>query len=428
MERKHPKYSKFDRTLLTSYLAAIIYTAVGIWLQPQISLNNGKGYDGVYYSEIAEQIANGEVPSTKAPFVYRIGTPAIVALFATENTPKEFRSANFLASILSIALLIAFLRLHLNDERLVLLLALLYIMYWQAPLRLTFFYPVHTDPFAIVFLLASLITVTKIQRGQKTTENLLLLTLLSVFGVIFREITLAPALALALSTLFSEGHKLSRDAFKLERFRYYVPSIAGLIVLATIMLSVNKTDDSSLFGATLGWLYEKSVAKYLHAWFLAFGPVLLLAFFDFTSVKQFFIQNKALLYYFLLIAFVAWAGGSDTERLLYWSAPVVFVLAGKFLSERPELLTKPILAVIAITQLISMRAFLLIPDEPSDYQSVIPFLTPLTNEFPLFDLWSWHGNAKMNIISFLQYIILYGILFFWLKKNQAGANTKGQYS
>jgi len=81
------------------------------------------------------------------------------------------------------------------------------------------------------------------------------------------------------------------------------------------------------------------------------------------------------------------------------------------------------LAVLVITQLISMRAFLLIPDEPSNYQSVIPFLTPLTNEFPLFDLWSWHGNVKMNIISFVQYIFLYGILYFWLKKNQAESRS-----
>lgn len=418
MQEKHHKYDKFDRTLLTAYLVVIVYMAIGILLQPQISLNGGKGYDGVYYSEIAEQIADGQVPASKSPFVYRIGTPALVAFFAADISPKEFRSVNFLASVISIALLISFLRLYLNDEKHVLLFAILYIMYWQAPLRLTFFYPVHTDPFAIVFLLASLIAVTKIHRGQNIRKNLSLLTLLTVFGVIFREITIAPALALALSTLFSDGIRFARNSFTLERFRYYVPSIAGLIVFATVVFSVNKTDDSTFFGATLGWLYEKSVARYLHAWFLAFGPVLLLAFFDFSSVRQFFAQNKPLLYYFLLIAFVGWVGGSDTERLLYWSAPVIFVLAGKFLSERSELLTKPMLAFLAITQLISMRAFLLIPDEPSNYQSVIPFLTPLTNEFPLFDLWSWHGNVKMNIISFIQYIFLFGILFFWLKKNQ----------
>lgn len=288
MRQEHHKYGKLDRTLLTAYLVVILYMAIGIWLQPQISLNGGKGYDGVYYSEIAEQIANGEVPASKSPFVYRIGTPAIVAFFAAEVSPKEFRSVNFLASVISIALLVSFLRLYLNDEKLVLLFALLYIMYWQAPLRLTFFYPVHTDPFAIVFLLASLIAVTKIQRGQNIRKNLSLLTMLTVFGVIFREITIAPTLALALSALFSDGIRFVRNSFTLERFRYYVPSIAGLIVFATIVFSVNKTDDSTFFGATLGWLYEKSVARYLHAWFLAFGPVLLLAFFDFSSVKQFF--------------------------------------------------------------------------------------------------------------------------------------------
>jgi hypothetical protein len=414
---------KADTHALVSLLI-LAYLIVGFTFQKQISHNEGKGFDGVYYYQLASDFANGDTPTAKSPFVYRIGTPYVVSVFFPNDLMTGFKTVNLVFAVMSIFLLLVFLRLYLDDERIIVLLVSLYIIYWQAPLRLSIYYPVHTDPASITFMLASLIAVTNIIREKSIRANLILLTFLTAIGVFFREICLVPAMALAFSSIVT---------FKEKRFRlnlpqkakliYFIPLIVGLLGYILILLFVNKSDDSTFLGATLGWLYQKSIVVYLHALMMAFGPILILAIYNIRNGIQFLKREPHLLFFISAMLFVGLVGGSDTERLLYWSMPVVYILIGKFLSERGTLLNWQIIALIAITQLISTRAFLFIPDFPNDFSSVIPFLTPLTNEFPLFDLWSWHGNRKMNIISFLQYATLFSALFWMLKRADRKRNN-----
>ncbi|MCO5250275.1 MAG: hypothetical protein M9949_02495 [Candidatus Kapabacteria bacterium] len=397
-------------------LLILAYLIVGFTFQKQISHNEGKGFDGVYYYQLATDFVNGETPTAKSPFVYRIGTPYVVSVFFPNDLMTGFKSVNLVFAVISIFLLLHFLRLYIDDERIIMLLVALYIIYWQAPLRLSIYYPVHTDPASITFMLASLIAVTNIIRDKSKRGNLILLTLLTGVGVLFREICLVPAMALAFSSFVSlKEQKMEFHLPQKKQLTYFIPMIIGLLGYIMIIAFVNKSDDSTFFGATLGWLYEKSAAKYVHALMMAFGPILILAIYNIRNGLQFLKSEPHLLFFVIAMLLVGLVGGSDTERLLYWSMPVVYVLIGKFLSERGTLLNWQIIALIAITQLISTRAFLFIPDYPNDFSSVIPFLTPLTNEFPLFDLWSWHGKQKMNIFSFLQYATILGALFWMLK-------------
>ncbi|PKL86383.1 MAG: hypothetical protein CVV22_02635 [Ignavibacteriae bacterium HGW-Ignavibacteriae-1] len=411
---------KADTHAIVSLLI-LAYLIVGFTFQKQISQNEGKGFDGVYYYQLATDFVNNETPTAKSPFVYRIGTPYVVSVFFPNDLMTGFKAINLVFAVFSIFLLLVFLRLYIDDERIIVLLVALYIIYWQAPLRLSIYYPVHTDPASITFMLASLIAVTNIIRDKSKRGNLILLTLLTGVGVLFREICLVPAMALAFSSFVSlKEQKFALNFPQKKQLTYFIPMIIGLLGYFIILLFVNKSDDSTFFGATLGWLYEKSASKYLHALMMAFGPILILAIYNIRNGIQFLKSEPHLLFFVVAMLLVGWVGGSDTERLLYWSMPVVYILIGKFLSERGKLLNWQIIALIAITQLISTRAFLFIPDYPNDFSSVIPFLTPLTNEFPLFDLWSWHGNQKMNIFSFIQYTALFGALFWMLKH----ANSK----
>ncbi len=397
-------------------LLILAYLIVGFTFQKQISHNDGKGFDGVHYNQLATDFVNNETPTAKSPFVYRIGTPYVVSVFFTDDLMTGFKSVNLVFAVMSIFLILVFLRLYIDDERIIVLLVALYIIYWQAPLRLSIYYPVHTDPASIAFMLASLIAVTNIIRDKSKRVNLILLTLLTGVSVFFREICLVPAMALAFSSFVSlKERKIAFNFPKKNQLIYFIPMIVGLLGYIVIISSVNKSDDSTFFGATLGWLYEKSAAKYFHALMMAFGPILILAIYNIRNGIQFLKSEPHLLFFVVVMLLVGLVGGSDTERLLYWSMPVVYILIGKFLSARGALLNWQIIALIAITQLISTRAFLFIPDYPNDFSSVIPFLTPLTSEFPLFDLWSWHGNPKMNIFSFLQYGTLFGALFLMLK-------------
>ncbi|GAB1370779.1 hypothetical protein MASR1M45_08410 [Candidatus Kapaibacterium sp.] len=67
--------------------------------------------------------------------------------------------------------------------------------------------------------------------------------------------------------------------------------------------------------------------------------------------------------------------------------------------------------LLVISQLISIRSFLLTPDYPNTYNSILPFLTPLSDRFPLLDLWVWHADTRVNIVSFGTYILLFATLY-----------------
>lgn len=413
---------KADTNALVSLLI-LAYLMVGFTFQKQISHNEGKGFDGVYYYQLATDFVNGDSPTAKSPFVYRIGTPYVVSVFFPNDLMTGFKSVNLVFAVISIFLLLGFLRLYIDDERIIMLLVALYIIYWQSPLRLSIYYPVHTDPASIAFMLASLIAVTNVIRDKARKPNLILLTFLTGIGVFFREICLVPAMALAFSSFVSfKEQKFALILPQKKQLIYFIPMIVGLLGYIATILFVNKSDDSTLFGATLGWLYEKSIVMYLHALMMAFGPILILAIYNIRNGIKFLKSEPHLLFFVVAMLILGWVGGSDTERLLYWSMPVVYILLGKFVVEKSSLLNWQIIALIAITQLISTRAFLFIPDYPNDFSSVIPFLTPFTNEFPLFDLWSWHGNRKMNIISFLQYATLFSALFWMLKSADSKQN------
>lgn len=413
---------KADTNALVSLLI-LAYLMVGFTFQKQISHNEGKGFDGVYYYQLATDFVNGDSPTAKSPFVYRIGTPYVVSVFFPNDLMTGFKSVNLVFAVFSIFLLLGFLRLYIDDERIIMLLVALYIIYWQSPLRLSIYYPVHTDPASIAFMLASLIAVTNVIRDKARKPNLILLTFLTGIGVFFREICLVPAMALAFSSFVSfKEQKFALNFPQKKQLIYFIPIIVGLLGYIATILFANKSDDSTLFGATLGWLYEKSIVMYLHALMMAFGPILILAIYNIRNGIKFLKSEPHLLFFLVAMLILGWVGGSDTERLLYWSMPVVYILIGKFFVEKCSLLNWQIIALIAITQFISTRAFLFIPDYPNDFSSVIPFLTPFTNEFPLFDLWSWHGNRKMNIISFLQYATLFSALFWMLKSADSKQN------
>ena len=56
-----------------AFVAALVLL---LHLQPRIMLNRGAGFDGRIYARMAQQIARGELPSAKAPYVMRVGFPA----------------------------------------------------------------------------------------------------------------------------------------------------------------------------------------------------------------------------------------------------------------------------------------------------------------------------------------------------------------
>lgn len=432
-------------TGLELLLTALLVLSVNFlsWqLQIQISHNDGQGMDGVEYFNMADAIANGQTPTARAPFVYRIGTPLLVATFFPYDLMKGFQYINIISGSLIPFALLFWISLYYRQRILRLLPVLLFSLTWHSPLRLSWYYPVHSDPLAVLLLVILLIMMYHLFSNdnnlKKKTKLMILFAITTILGVLVREICLVPALLYLLANIQiskrDSTHEYNTQKFKeknssnfiqnyknfFRQFRRYLPNIQifnklsfipvilGIVTIFTIKLFVESTVSYSFAGAAFSWIYRKSVLMYVHAWLIAFGPILFIIFIKYRTAIQFLKENKLSAYYLLIIAFMGLAGGSDTERIVFWAMPVVYLMIVRIISENVKLFSsKLIIAILGVAQIINMRVFWAIPDYPNEYSSINPVLTPIGNKFPLLDLWTWHGDLKVNMISFAGYAVLF---------------------
>ncbi len=402
--------------------------------QKQISYDEGKGWEGVGYYQVAQEFVEGKPIAAEAPMVYRIGTPFIVSKVAPHNIFLGYKIVNTVANFLMLCLLIVWLRLHLGDWRVRTGLLLLFLMQWDTPVRWLWYYPAHTDPWMWVFILSGLIAIHWYREGQNTRLWLAALCGLSAVGVIFREVVLAIPIVL----LFARN-PLARNGTwqtvrrgdgslwldlnpKLRRpmLSEFLPLICALIVWTFVHRAATPTEPFSFLHTAVQWLRAKSLITYLHGWMLAYGVIIFLPVFFWRQSVDFLKARQDFLVYVLFFALMGYVGGTDTERLLYWSMPVVIVLIGKLIEDNRTILRSvPLLLFLGVCQLISTRAFLLTPDYTHGIVShSIPFFTPLRNAY-FMDLFSFHGTPRVMRISLLEYLAFAGVFCFWLARRRA---------
>ena len=420
-------------------IAFIVINLLGAKFQKQISYDNGKGWEGVGYYQVAQEFIEGKPIAAEAPMVYRIGTPFLVSKIAPHNIFLGYKIVNTIANFLMLCLLIVWLRLHLHDWRVRTVLILLFLMQWDTPVRWLWFYPAHTDPWMWVFILSGLIAIHRYREGQNPRLWLAALCGLSAVGVIFREVVLAVPIVL----LFVRNPLARRGAWQTLRrgdgslwldlnpkmrrpaLMEFLPLVCALIVWIFVHRMATPTESFSFLHTAVQWLRSKSVITYLHGWMLAYGVIVFLPVFFWQQSWDFFKARQDFLVYVLFFALMGYVGGTDTERLLYWSMPVVIVLIGKLIEDnRAVLRSTPLLLFLGACQLISARTFLLTPDYTHGIEShSIPFFTPLRNAY-FMDLFSFHGTPQVMRISLLEYLVFAGVLCLWLARRRAAVSWR----
>jgi hypothetical protein len=430
---------KYEYTveLVIALLLFVLISVFSYVLQAPISVNHGHGFDGVVYFNVAEQFANQSLPAAPAPFVYRIGTPLLASLFFKSDLLLGFKIINIVGSLLASVLLVFWLRLYLNNRNVRILLAAFFLVMWHGPTRFVHYYPVYSDPLLFVALLAGLIGIKKAQENA-TVARICLLGLIVFVGVIFREVTLVIAVAFLFSAnpiILSGEISYALANFQLKRVIKSVPLIfflplgLGVLGLLLVCLVATQSNSYSPIEEAISWAYKKPLLTYLHAWFIAFGPIIVVPIYYWREATRFLVENQFMLVYLLGFAVLAWIGGSDTERILFWSMPVTYLLIGKSIEDN-SILAKALpieLAILCAVQLISERAFWIIPDFPNSNPTPLPLLTVLGNNFQYFDLYSYFGSPVVREVSLLEYALLGALLLWWLnyravKPRGMGAN------
>ena len=142
------------RTLLhLTVFFIIVFLTIGFYSlkQSQITVENGKGWDGKAYFSMYENFRDGGAKQSEYPFCKRIGSPYLAHLVS--NDPKTgFLTVNLVSGV--ITSLSVFLVILLLSERvdLAYFCSLPLLFYLYSPLRFTFYHPYFVDPPALALL------------------------------------------------------------------------------------------------------------------------------------------------------------------------------------------------------------------------------------------------------------------------------------
>lgn len=394
---------------------------ISAYTQSPVTYNHGEGWDGTNYCAMARCFAAGRRPAAEAPFVNRLAAPFLAAVINPRDPIAGFRVLDVVTSALVIVLFVFWLRLHISDWRVRVLMVCLYCITFFNPVRFLYYYPATTDSITHLAVLAACLLLHRLERARLPVV-VLSMTVFTMLAVTAREFMLMFAIApLLFGTAVTAD---SRAPFFVTRVRMpslwlLVPVIAGAGVLLAIRFWVITVPSGYHFTEHIAlMMYNKSLVPYLHGWFIAYGPVLALLFWKPREWAAYLWARQWMLAMFLGIAVLGWIAGTDTERFLAWSFPFTFMLLGRVIEQNWRLLRSPFLiAALGVSQAIAQRAFWPTPDFPpkvlARYWVV---LTMWGTRINMLDLYSWHAPRRnLAFLSFAEYVALSAAVVLWLR-------------
>ncbi len=300
--------------------------------------------------------------TTEGPYTYAISGPWLMSFVSPPDLFRGFRIVNITGSAIAVILLVFWLRGYVSDWRVRALLVALFVMQWDAPPRL-FTTRRPRRRVAVCLRAAGVARPAKIR------------------GATFRRRPRDPQCPGHRRRLFPRSHALrfpfldrcpwparegerplAMAAAPVVRVR---PLFCGFLAFLSTRLFAHQTDAYSFWETIYRFLYEKPVLTYVHAWFFAFGPVLFILLYDWKGVRDFLLQEQWLVLFLAAGAGFGFVGGTDTERLQYWSMPGGESPVGPRIERhRSVLASGPLIAVFAIGQILSARILWTTPDYP----------------------------------------------------------------
>lgn len=409
-------------------LAAAIVGAFGVWSAVIQTPASVIVWDAVQYLLMAEQLAAGQVVAAEAPYVYRLGTPWLVATFWPGDLMRGFFLLNVAsASAVGVALSL-WLRQGIDRLGVRLGLVALYAAAWHGPVRYTHYNPAYVDPLFLVFAFAGLAVVSSMRDGI-TPVRIAALTALTIAGTIGREtMLLVPAAALfVLNPLPLPG--VTGEGRRAIPWPVLAPLAAGAVTLAVMFQIVEADTTRNYFAAAAQWI-RKAPTSYLLAWFTAYGPVVAVLVFDWRGVARDLATRQHLLAYLGMCTVLAYFGGSDTERFHFWALPVVYLLLGRAVERRWPVMRGALVAgSLLACQAVAARVFWAIPDTQLEAPALgaadglVALIYGVLDRLFVIDhfhwnLWSSFGSQPFKLLRLATYFVVTAA-FVWALSRRA---------
>ena len=404
--------------VLAAGVAALFALWSGVTQQPTTSVT----WDAHQYYLIASQIAAGQTPAAEAPYVYRLGLPWFVAQFWPADPARGFFVINVLCGLLTAPLLALWLRTGVERFSVRLATVALFASAWHGPVRYVHFNGGYVDPPFLVCVLLAL-ALLHAMRTEARGWMLAAFTALTVAGTLIREtMILLPISALLIGKIGKD-----KDAGLRVDWQQLVPITAAAFAITFTHLVVEADTTRSFVAAALQWI-RKPPTAYLLAWFTAYGPVLALLVFDGRRVIEDLRGNLHLLGFLGLCAFLAFLGGSDTERFVFWAMPVMYLLVGRAFERHLHIFRGAAIgAALVVAQSLSARIFWPIPDPTIETAPLAATASWSERLYAFADrvlvidhfhwnLWSSFGSAPFRNVRLAFYVIVTVAIVWTLRR------------
>lgn len=430
--------------VLACGIAALFTLWSGTTQQPTSSVT----WDAVQYYQMTSQIAAGQTPAAEAPYVYRLGLPWLVARIWPSDPARGFFVINVLCGVFTAPLLALWLRTGVERLSVRLAVVALFSAAWHGPIRYVHFNGGYVDPPFLVCVLLAL-AVLHAMRADRKTWQIAAFAALTVVGTLIREtMLLLPISALLIRnplsirlTAYAEASALEKpdttgywsrvpvvSGFRrIDSWHLLGPIAAGIAVIALTHSIVVADTSRSFVAAAMQWI-RKPPSAYFLAWFTAYGPVLALLVFDWKSVVRDLREQRHLLSFLGLCTMLAFFGGSDTERFVFWAMPVVYLLVGRaFERHLPVFKGAAIGAGLVVAQAISARVFWPIPDPRVETNPLTASASWLDRVYAVADrlividhfhwnLWSSFGSGPFRLARLALYVAVTAALVFEMRR------------
>jgi len=339
--------------------------------QEPISINDGRPSDSQVYYAMAEQAAAGEPVSALRPFAYRMALPFLAGTFFPHDIAFGFKLLNLFFATATAIVFFLFLRSCRLGATTSLLLVFCFVVASQSPFRFAHFIPAYTDPPALFFIVLLLWLGRIIPRLDLRWT--LMVTAVSVVGMLFREIALCGVLVF----VFAQCFRLRRAApfLAVRSWRALglcaFPLSAACACLMLVHSLVDGTGGYSYFSQMRGVVSMLAAQPdiFLLAWLTSFGAIPLILLLSYRVLLSFLYENQDVAVFLGGCVLLGLLTGFHTDRIVFWSFPVVLLLFGVLLERHPLRYAPvwhrfafyiPLLAV----QTLAWRVWLPIPDDP----------------------------------------------------------------
>ncbi len=414
------------------YWVVTIVFCLGLWLnanfQHRIAMAGGQGYDGKTYYAIASQLHDDLPVSTRAPFVYRLGTPFLASQLPFDIL-TNFQIVNAIATLAGCLLLFYWLSLFLKKKRTALILTLILMTHWSFYLRQIQYSPSTCDPMAFVFVLLLLIQLNNFIKSKKQLHALIFCCLVFI-GVFFREFLIVFSLGLLFKERPFDKNKLFFIDFRklIKGALWFLCSLVlGLLaIVATHKIGTPSDPYFSFVYALIGWINDKSIFEYINGMFNSFGPAVILIFIFWKTTKRYFSEHHEHIVLTVVGLAICWFTGGDTERFFMWFTPLTLIPIGLALEKCLAIENSKIIWIpISITTVLIFRVFWAIPH--------IDMENPI-DHFPIFqasqqnaiNLLSYHGKHIVTYFVFVEHLLIAGYVYFACRNGLLKDNSNFQ--